>query len=665
MLRSCLLLTVMHVAQVLSLKQMTIVDPSRKVYLGTKDSLDGSLDDRIVESAKQTQINTSDVKAFSQSLGLKGWGPVQVSLLMKEYPSELKNSLERPICMVKYESIEYKVNSQVNTTGSHYIYDYDAHDQFIFLVASNSAVAALELVESKASPDKNESQGVEFNVRWVVESLEDFVLSELGLNIKDAGLGYYKKRNLIFIPTDVALIYIDFLTGEKSIVAKDNFHLRHSITAVEVFEDFLFIGYEFEGIEVYDISNPKSVKCLGLIGKQQLNLKTEDTLVINHFLIHHHHVEFVYSDPQPIVNKPKETFFNSDVTPAAEAASIALDNMQFRFILLAEKSGLFIINIENLLKTRQLDVQVSPHRIFVTNVLKMSRYHNTIYTLTNDYSNIADPHSIKSIVNEIFLLDPKPSSWNDKASLHDTLFTINRRTFFDKSMENVYSDESYFYVIGNSTHHVYERAIPLDYKVENSEIATTIYEPNVFGLTKVILNQKPYLTSFGSKGASEFSISISDPVIICSGKQFPKGRYVLELNATSRDCLSKQKPNSDLSQTTRKLCVWKQEIVVQRGEDGYDHEDDEKFVRAIKFELFFMIGLVLIVILVMTVGYMIKRHLEMKRMYDKLKLEISISKDSRNFVRASSGSTDGQHFEAEDGKPSPSKPDTNQDTETA
>lgn len=666
MLRICLLLAISHVAVVLSLKQQSVSDPRLKAFLGTRDSLEANFDDRIVESvAASPGLKLSGSKPFLQNLGLKNWGPVQVSLLMKEYPKDLQTNLGAALCMVSDESIDYKVNSQVNTTDNHYIYDYDAHDQYIFLISSNSAVAALELVESKPFSDKNQSDSVEFKLDWVLESLEDYLASEKRGTIKDAGLGFDKNRNLIYIATDVALVHINFLTGKKSIVPKENFHARAGIVTVEVFESFLFIGYEFEGIEVYYIGGPDAIKYLGLIGKTQLNLKLDETLVINHFLIHHHHVEISSTQPLHNFTKVSNTFLNSDVSYESQVSSIQQDNMKFRFILLAEKSGLFIINIEELLRTRKLDVEVSPHRIYLTNVLKMSRFHNTFYTLSNDYSNLADPHSIKSIVNEVFLLDPRPESWKNPATLQDSLFSTNRRTFFDKIMENVYSDESYYYVIGNSTHHVYERAIPLNYKIENSEIAATIYEPGVFGLTKIILNQKHYLTSFGNKGASEFSIAVSDPVIFCSGKHFPEGRYVLELNATSRDCPSKQKQSSDLAQTSQKLCVWRQEIVVELTSDGSVSEEDENFVKAIKYELFFMIGLVLIVILVMLVGYMIKRHIEMKQMYDKLKLEISISKDSRNFIRAATPGTDDLRFEAEDDKNSPNKKDPNQDTETA
>lgn len=144
------------------------------------------------------------------------------------------------------------------------------------------------------------------------------------------------------------------------------------------------------------------------------------------------------------------------------------------------------------------------HPIPIENAYKLKKFHNTLYTLHNDYSALNDPFSIKSTVKEVILLEEDISKWNNDMVDVNDLFVINRAINYDVLMENIYADETYFYVIGNASHYLYERAIPRSVLAESHRVSKKFTDPDVTAVTKFILNGQDYLVAIGPTKISEY-----------------------------------------------------------------------------------------------------------------------------------------------------------------
>lgn len=627
------------------LRHKYVTEERTGINLGTTDILDDGKETRIGETGTSSTVKASNTNPFSATLGLKDWGPIQLTALMKKHPDGVRSYLENGICKVTEEVVDYKINSVLNISVGTYIFDYETNEDMIYFISSTSKVTAVQVFQNEGGFVKK----AEFRIKWTIESIEKILKSEHGVGASDAGMAFYKSHKMLLIPTDVALLAIDSETGKLRQIPNGEYVPKKQIMSVEILEGYMFIAYEFDGIYVYDLRNIQKVKLMGVLAKQDFGKTGDEKLIINHMIGHHHYIEISSS---PIYKKNptrvNDSLFFAQYTPESREAYIQSNNMEFKFILVAEKSAVFLISIDTLINTGNFDLSILPHSLPVENVVRLSRFHNTIYTLSNDYSAINDPHSIKSTVNEIFLLSKDLLKWKNGVVPTADLFTVNRKLYYDKLIENVYSDDSYLYVIGSSTHYVYERSVPLEYRIEENNIGTYIEEPGMLGLVKIVLNGEPYLTSFGLESIKELQVVVSDPILTCGGQDFPQGEYILELNATTRNCPQKQLEHLDIKYSTKRLCRWTKRLVVQmessvRSGDSEERnkrereEADKKTILSLKYEVIFMISLVIIVILVMLIGYVIRKHIETKKMYNKLKLEVSVSKDSRNFVRANSG----------------------------
>ena len=604
--------------------QRPLVASGTGINLGTIDDF-GSRDERIVVSQPIESISFDDEYYYLQNMGLKNWGLIQLSMAMHTYPNSKDFKLRSPFCSISEETTSYYLKSEFINDNSTFIYDYELAGDTLFVMNSQAHILAVK-VSAKQNTDIFGTSTSSITPLWRQAGLERLSIAKLNEPFNEAGLAYHKSSKILYIPTNIALFAADTSSGIDSAlsIVGSGVYLPHSfISYCDVVGDYMFVAYAFKGIFVYNIANKNNIKLIGKMDEAFFGRPAN--FRINDFSIQDHSIEILTNDKQSLLRNPlKDTFFTAaNYSLADRNQYIEKSRWKHRLMFVAEKSAIHVVDIESILTSGTMPSSPFTHKIPVSEVVAMSRFHDTLYTLSTDWSEIDnDEFTTKSTAHEIFLFDYSLDKWASETTSAKDLFTINRQLPFNSVMENIYSDENFFYVVGNSTSYVYERGVPRGFQFSNERVGKKLYDPNIFAINKFIIDGMDYVLAVTPSKISDFSVVISDPHIRCPdsfGLKNSYGTYEMQINATTRNCPARQIAESTLAYDNasgdRKLCLWTKTIRVEYFAAGLI---DKKGGASILLTL-----LIIVLCLAITfITWCYRRNKKMHEQYEQLKREI-------------------------------------------
>jgi len=549
------------------LSQDTVYSPSTLNPLGNRDSIDGS-DYRIDVYTDNKRFVLNEPQNTLVSLGLRSWGPVMFSALLREYPPS-SSSYSDPICVPLTERVKYSIRERVSVSRAESIFDYDFAEDYIYVLSSTFEIRAVQIINNDTNIVKL------LNLQWRISTFGEFVKNATGDYFTEAGVGLHRATKSMYIPTDKGLFRINVERPAISHVAKDVFQPQNGITFTDSFDKFLLVAYLNEGIYFYNVEDPNNISFAGKIDRTYWKLNEGDTFNIKTFFLQSTYVEVhgvSGSKANYSTSGDIETIFPS-MTYQEREESLELDNLDFHGLFIAESRGVYVVDLTRLVNERVLPDALLPPIIPIRGIKSLARHHSTLYILKS-YSEEdgvipknSDGVTYVDQATEIIMLNGKIAKWSDPSTKFEELFQINRQVDFVTKMDTMFVDETYYYVIGSETHFVEQRGIPNEYKITSARVGNLKDEPNISGFLKFILNGIPMLMSFSPTSVTVLDLAINDPTLRFSARdwnKFPSGDYVIEINGTSRSCPKKEAIRRSRNATTTPLslqmCVWKQNV---------------------------------------------------------------------------------------------------------
>ena len=559
------LLTVLHgsvSSSGIQLKQVPVMEENTGVSLGMVDQLVGN-DTRIKQFQDNDYIGFDDEYYYLSNLGLRQWGVIQTSLLMKSHPKGSDFSLKSPFCSISDESTSYLLKSEFDLGMNQLIYDYEVFEDVIFIMNYVSDIIAVKIVP-QLDPTGKQDPSSKLEAKFKLSGLESYAKEKLGRPYKEARMAIHAKQRVLYIPTDIGLISLDVENLQFGFIGQGVYKPKGQMVYADIVGDYLFVGYFTSGVEVYKVSNSTSIAYVGLIGNAQLGLADNHKLEMVDFIVHSYLVEVLLTDLSALNSRPNlKTFFKNNLTTAELYSKMTTSLTQDALMFIAESSGIYVLNLESILANGTLPNKHFKHIIPIRHALMMVRYHETLYVLTYDSENES------SIVSEIFLFDTKLDTWTSDTSNSSQLFRINRNVTAPFYLDNIYVDDQYFYLIGNGTHYLYERGIPKSFQIDQARISRQIHDAFIWDMHKFIIDGVPYLISVGPQRISDYKVIVSDPSIRCPSVfnlSDSYGEYTIEVNATTRSCPAKLNLNSSTTSASDSLltpCLWQKQIKIR------------------------------------------------------------------------------------------------------
>lgn len=540
---------------VLSIGIETVYDKSTGAVLGTRDVLEGKTDPRLMQtlSINRVQMDVSTESSFD--LGLKSWGPIQTTALLVQNLEGAKN-LDTPLCKVTHERVDYHLTDAVALGGSaDSLHDYEVNEDKVYTLTSDGEVVAVKV-------ELNEHGEPSLKELWRMSNLHTLVKDSSQKDFKEAGLAIHKQRGWLYIPTDTSMIIIEPEFRRARVVAEREYIPNENIVRVDILGDFLFIGYKYKGIYVYDISKIEYIHYMGRIDGDYWGLGVGKQPTINDFVVHHSLVEFmgVQTDDR------KEPALFPSLSGDDREKIVRKDDLDFPLLIVAESSGIYFLDLSSLVQSQALSRQFLKVSLPYKDVKRIARHHSTLLLLQHLNLNSTSPFEYKSIATEVILIAESQKVW--QSSDPAKIYVANRELNFVDRFHEIFVDESYIYVLCDKNMYVAERGVPKEFANSAVRLGIIVAEPYVSALAKIYIRGKPILISFTPSAVTSLEVFVDDPHLLCSvkkGTKIPNGEYFISINATTRSCPLKETSRIENTGTNISLtvCVWKREIVVE------------------------------------------------------------------------------------------------------
>jgi hypothetical protein len=625
--------------------QRPLIEPGTNIRLGDEDYF--VPDYRLVETKSTDSLSLDDQSMATSSIGLKQWGLVQVSLSMKSHPAKGDGfTLNSPFCRMTEETAGYQLSAELDIGKASYIYDYELAQDTVYVMVSDATLLAVSLDNGFRQPNSasgSSNQGsfsgqageeqvtpASLNVKWKITNLEDFSKQNNGYGFNEAGLAFHKKTKILYIPTNAGMLAVNTETKEIKKAAHGVYTPRSYILYCDIEDDFIFMVHAFSGIEIYNVANPDNIIKIGqLSGAFFDSSRPAGETYAAAISIHNHMVEVYTDNPKLLEAKAsKGGLFGTSSTLKSKTDYIQRERFAKKLMVVATARAIYFVPLDSIFDKGQLPTSPLPHSIPLTEVVALARFHDTLYALTMHSSDPLDQFSVKSTAVEIFLYDPSLKLWEDPQTNVSTLYKINKKVSFTRYMENIYADENHFYVVGNHTTYLYERAIPADYSFATEKMTKQLYDKMIYAVVKFVVNGIETLVAVTPSKLSSFSISVSDPTLRCPYEinlADNYGHYTFEINATTRTCPTKETALASTSTFDKyklihsSLCVWTKTLEVDYAKSSLlDSKKNTKIILGVL--------LVLMLIALCLLAFCWRRNMLVQREYELLRKEISTVK---------------------------------------
>jgi hypothetical protein len=611
--------------------QETVLDQNTSVVLGTRDNFT-SPDLRILQAEPPEAESIKEETTFSASLGLQQWGLVQTSLLQTGADILKGKSLHSSFCKLKEQVAMLNLRSTIEFSEANALYDFEVNGNQLYLMDINAEVYFFEIVPVVRKEKGETDPSSNLTVKWKIPNLEAFALNEKGTGFSDAGLAFHKEQSILYVPTTIGLIAINVKTQEKKFVADKVFFKSTGLFYSDITEGFLFVAYAKHGIKVYNVRDPSNIRLAGTMNNEFFGVPNSSKFDITDFLVNNHLLE-VHEDKSFDASQPdaEAHFFNASSTTQERIKNIKRNDTH-KLMFVATSLGLFVVDIEVLVREDRFPERAMSHKILSDAVYMIERFHETLYALRTIDSNIASMVGLKAIVYEIFLYSTDLQQWNDFTVAPSDLFGINRMIPFNYYVDHIYIDDSKVYALGEGDTFIFERAVPANFDFHLLKTKTDSIDPFIYGYHKFIINGGDYLVAFGAQKVSDFKQVITEPEVVCPADPYSTrlfGTFSFQLNATTLNCPRKELMKLAPVESLTRTCVWSKNFTIKHSE--------QKFYEINGKTNFPLLTLFLVVILsLLLIWFCHSRNRSIQKEYDKLRSEIgNLKTDEKKYFESS------------------------------
>lgn len=532
-----------------------VFNEEKNIYQGTEDDYSTELYSRRINSNNNQDVKVVNFKIeqgekFNKFLGVEDWGPISNNLLMQEWPDDYKKAMLP--CSVKKGELSYKMINTAKLDNMDEIYDWSITKNEIFILTSNVEVLYYNILQS----EDEESTKIK-EIKNSFESPRKIFKSTYSKDPSSAGISSQEKSNgsrLVFLVSDLGTLVINQEKKESSekgsiktiTVPVDQIEPHSDIVYVDINDKYLFVGYKFEGIMIYDISDEKKIKKVGEINSKWFDTKSilsseDSVLLFNDFNVKSNHVG-VYNSKDKSENLENECVNCHDLFEIDYNTEDRLKWLETKIIhkdvmFVATNIGQYAQNLTDLFSNGEMPDKFYENYIDIKDIQRVTRFQDQVYLQATPQSK--DYRE----VYEIFLYDYKFDKWDKKKS-SDNLYKINRKIKAENRPSMIYADEDYLYTVGDKIHMFYERGINSDFLKDNNSIGKAFVDKDLLSIMKIILNGKDYVITVNSDFMNLYSVRMSKPIFSClqdyqKSDSFPQGNFVFHLNSTTRSCPTK------------------------------------------------------------------------------------------------------------------------------
>lgn len=391
--------------------------------------------------------------------------------------------------------------------------------------------------------------------------IKQFLGSEV--NFENARIEYQNPmpgvEELVFVITQLGFSVTNLKSKKTQIVSfkeslspyeKLNPNSNSVLSKTQLLPGFLFVAFEVEGILVYKWEAKKSTMVfVGIIDSSYFKKGTEE-LSIKDFTISEHNLSVFERETDDLKKMCQDcgTFFDFSYNQADYIEKIKENKINQKVMFILESSGVFILSLDFLLrKNPKLPKKLFDFHLKIFHGKKIERFKNQLIVLTR-YKK-----TDKAIIEEWFIKNANVNKWRSTKD-----FILNRKIQPKILIDNFYIDESFIYLLGEEKHVFLLRGIESKFVPDNQLIERYFEGFNISSLKKFFYKGKRYFFIFSK---NEFSISeaeFSGPSLKCPYEKSQydmAGTFVIEVNATTRDCPDKSQLEKN-GEFVQNVCVF-------------------------------------------------------------------------------------------------------------
>ena len=558
----------------LSMPQLleTVYDKDSGHPIGTKDHANMRNSIYQFQESNSSSFSISDASTFSRNLGITEWGVIQVAAYLKVHPSLKSSDVYGALCDISGEDVQSLKMSEVVIDGKEYIYDFEVHDNFVYIMTGYGNLEAIELKPDMIHTSDVNIQTSNLTVSWQIKGFQNTVKNLLGSYMNEACMAHHRKQDAIYIPSDIGLIRVDTLTRNVTSVGNGIYDKKLDIVYCDIIQDILFIASKLGGVFIYNVKDQNSIIKVGVMDSAYFKKNSNETLTINDFVVHNHLVEVIITDEAVLdrklrPNSDANSIFGTNITLRDYNKELVERSLNTTLMFIAERSKIYVVDVRKIVSSNDMTDSLLNRTIGYAEVDTLKRFDESLIALFQ----MEGTTSVKSVVSEILILNSNPDDWKSTSTLDDDLFVINTEIPFYSKISNVFVDDRHFYAIASSQHYIYERAVPAVYGIGNFKISNQFVEDDVTDMAKFSINGRDFVVTIGIFHVADFRMVRSDPNIVCPRTLTnpPFGKYTIELNATTRTCPTKvdlqssyrNKENPQKSLT--KVCRWTKTLEIE------------------------------------------------------------------------------------------------------
>ena len=155
----------------------------------------------------------------------------------------------------------------------------------------------------------------------------------------------------LYLPTNIGLVYINTNDSnrEPKFIAEGVFQLHTNMVYCDLKDGYLFVGYQRQGVVIYRVHDKKNIYWVSTIGEKYFNRSPDEGIFINDFVIREQMVEIVdTSNKYQSIDPWASTFFKANYNLGQRNDYIKKDDKKSAHLYIAEKKGIYILNLDGL-----------------------------------------------------------------------------------------------------------------------------------------------------------------------------------------------------------------------------------------------------------------------------------------------------------------------------